>query len=146
MIFVTVGTTAFEGLTKAADGLELKDEIIIQKADGKYLPQNKEFFEYSEKFDQYVDRAEVIVTHGGAGTLFKLINAGKRVVGVANEERTDLHQWDILKKLSDEGHIIWCQDLNKLGSYIEKAKTEKFMEYQPPKSRIAKEIIEKYVK
>lgn len=142
MIFVTVGTTAFEGLAKAADALDLKEEIIIQIADGKYVPKNHKHFRYSENFNDYIDRAEVVVTHGGAGTLFQLINSGKRVVGIANNERNDLHQPDILKKLSDEGHIIWCRDLGQIERDIKRAKTKNFVPYKAPQSTIIDEIIE----
>lgn len=141
MIFVTVGTTPFEGLIKAADELELKDDVIIQKAEGKYVPKNKEFFEYTDKFSEYLEKAEVVVTHGGAGTIYQLLGMGKKIVGVSNEERNDHHQWDLLKKMSEEGHLIWCKDLKDLGKCIEESKIKNFKKYVRPENKIPDEIL-----
>lgn len=144
MILVTVGTTEFNGLVKAADELTLADDVVIQKSDGSYIPQQKEFFEYSEDFDDYVKKADVVVTHGGAGTIFKLLSLGKKIVGVANEERSDLHQWDLLKKLSDLEHLSWCKDVNDLESCIKQAKEKDFQKYTKPKNSIARDISHNY--
>lgn len=144
MIFVTVGTTAFEGLIQAADKLDKNSDVVIQKADGKYEPKNHEFFDYTDNFADYLDKADIVATHGGAGTLFDLIGRGKKVVGVANEERDDLHQWDLLKKLSEEAHIIWCKDLKNLAKCVEQAKTFAPKKYQKPECHIAEEIIKEF--
>lgn len=144
MIFVTVGTTPFEGLVKAADALDKKENVIIQKADGFYVPINHEFIEFTDQFASYLDRADIVVTHGGAGTLFDLVGRGMKVVGVANGERNDLHQEELLKVLEDAGHIIWCKDLNDLESCITAAKTFAPKKYQKPESKIAEDIIKTY--
>jgi len=140
MIFVTVGTTAFEGLIRAADELGVVEEVVVQKADGGYSPSNCEYFDYSDQFDQYIEAAEIVVTHGGAGTLLQLIGGGKRVVGVANDERDDLHQSDLLGKLSDDGYIIWCRDLARLAESIQEARGYRFAEYTKPQCDIAMQI------
>lgn len=144
MIFVTVGTTAFEGLIKAADKIDKKEDVIIQKADGVYEPQNHEFFEITHEFSKYVDRAELVITHGGAGILFELLDKGKRIIGVANEERDDQHQSDLLGELAAEGYIIWCRDLSKLSKEIAKARNFEFRKYKKPECHMAEEIIKKF--
>lgn len=144
MIFITVGTTAFEGLIEAADTLPKDLDVIIQKADGKYTPRNHEYMEYTDQFADYVQRADIVITHGGAGTLFDLMDKGKKIIGVANEERSDHHQADLLKELSDSGYILWCRDLNNLGGYIEQAKNFQPKKYQKPENNIAKDIIRQF--
>lgn len=140
MIFVTVGTTTFESLIKAVDKAKLKGKVIIQKAGGKYQPQNYEFFDYTDNFDDYIKKADIVITHGGAGTLFKLLALGKKIIGIANEERKDLHQWDILKKLSQEKYLIWCQELDQIPQAVEKARKQKLKKYTPPTCKIASHI------
>jgi len=144
MIFVTVGTTAFEGLIKAADKLDSKEKVIIQKADGAYEPKNHEFFALTHEFSSYVDRAELVITHGGAGILFELLDKGKKIIGVANEERDDLHQSDLLGELAAEGYIIWCRDLNDLAKEVARAQEFKFKRYIKPECHMAEEIIAKF--
>ncbi len=142
MIFVTVGTTSFNTLIKAIDETKINDKVIIQKSDGSYLPKNYEFFEYTNEIKKYYSEAEIIITHGGAGSIFKLVGMGKKVIGVANEERTDKHQSDILKKMADENYLIWCKDLTKINEAITKAKKTNFKKYTPPECNIAEYITE----
>ena len=141
MIFVTVGNTAFDSMIEAVDGLE--GEIIIQKADGKYIPKNHEYFEYGD-LEPYFKRSAVVVTHGGAGNIFRLLSKGKKVVAVANMDRTDKHQPDLLSKLESEKYLVWCKDLKKIREDITKATKSKFAKYKCPECTIAMEI-KKYV-
>ena len=141
MIFVTVGTTEFNTLIKKADALKNED-LVIQYADGEYQPKNYPAFNFSDEISHYYKNAEIIITHGGAGTIFKLLGLGKKIIGMANLERTDKHQTDLLKKLSDEGYLIWCQDPNRLKDCIKKAREIKLKKYSPPKSNIAAAIQE----
>lgn len=142
MIFVTVGTTAFNALIKAVDNTRINDQVIIQKSDGNYLPQNYKFFEFTDKINDYYEDADIIITHGGAGSIYKLLEMGKKIIGVANEERKDKHQFDILQKLSKDGYLVWCKDLNKLNQCIKKIKRLKLKKYTPPDCTIAENITE----
>jgi beta-1,4-N-acetylglucosaminyltransferase len=144
MIFVTVGTTAFEGLIEAADRLPKDLGVVIQKADGQYEPKNHPFFDYTDKFDEYVRKADLVVTHGGAGTLFDLMDKGKKIIGVANEERSDHHQSDLLQELSDSGYILWCRDLTDLARTVTEGLGFTPQNYVKPESNIAKDIVSRF--
>lgn len=145
MIFVTVGTTAFNTLVEAVDKSGINEKIIIQKSDGSYIPENYEYFEYTDKINEYYEKAELIITHGGAGTLFKLLKRGSRIIAVANEERTDKHQTDIIKKLDDENYLVWAKDLTKLTDYIKEIRVKKLNKYTQPEDNLAESIL-KYLK
>lgn len=140
MIFVTVGTTEFNGLAEAADNLDIKEEVIIQKANGKYIPKNHKSFKFSDSFDSYLEKADIVVTHGGAGTIFKLLDMNKKIIAIANEERDDLHQSDLIKKLSDEGYLLWCKKPSKLAKSIKEIREAEFVRYKKPKNDIIGEI------
>lgn len=140
MIFVTVGTTEFNGLARAADELKTEDKVIIQNADGNYEPKNHKFFKYSEKFDDYLKKADIVITHGGAGTLFKLLEMNKKVIAVPNEERDDLHQRDLVNKLASEGYILPCKDPLQLQKCIKKVNDFVPKKYEAPKNDIIGEI------
>lgn len=147
MIFVTVGTTAFDSLIEAADKLPRDLDVIIQKADGQYLPQNHkyhEYLEYNREYIDYVNKADAVITHGGAGTLFDLMDRGIKIIGVANDERSDHHQADLLQELSDSGYILWCQNLDDLEKHVEQLKTFQPKKYQKPENNIAQDIIRQF--
>jgi len=146
MIFVTVGTGKFEELVKKIDEISkgIKEKIIVQIGKGEYEPKNCEWFRFKPSLEAYYKKARIIVTHGGAGTIFQLLKMGKKLIGVANLDRTDVHQTEILRVLSEDNYLIWCKNLDNLKEDIEKARNFKFKKYVPPKNNI-KEIIENFI-
>ena len=147
MIFVTVGTTKFEALVKKIDEIatELNEKIIMQIGKGKYIPKNCEYFTFKKEISEYQQKADLIITHGGAGTLFELLTLkNKRIIGVNNTQLIDEHQSDLLKKLAAEKHIIWCSNLNTIKKDVLKSRTFKFKKYDSPECDIDKYILKTY--
>lgn len=143
MIFVTVGTGKFEKLVKAADklGKNIKEKIIIQKGSSMCDVKNVKCFDFTDEFDKYVEEADLIISHGGAGTIFDLLNKNKKIIALANLNRTDKHQKEILEALGKEDHLIHCKDFNLKGA-LTKAKKFKYKKYKKPFCEIDKKIIE----
>jgi len=140
MIFVTVGTTPFNSLIESIDKSGLQEDFVLQTAEAEYVPKNYKHITFTDEVDKYFSDAEIIITHGGAGTLFRLLALNKKIIAVANEERSDKHQSDIIKKLQAEGHLIWCSNPNDMGSCIESARAFKPKKYTPPVTTIAESI------
>lgn len=143
MIFVTVGTTCgFDELVRAVDRIasDIKDEIIIQIGAGRYRPKNCKHFDFTPDLQGYIKDADLIISHGGAGTSFEILTMGKRLISVENPNVNDSHQWDFISKLEEEGHVLWCKDIKQIGQMIKKARTMKFKRYTPPKCTIHEEI------
>jgi len=140
MIFTSVGNTAFDSLIEAVDRLTYND-IVIQKANGKYVPKRHKYFEYGD-LEPYFRKSEIVITHGGAGNIFKLLKLNKKIIAVANLERTDKHQTDLLSKLSSENNIYWCKNIAELPRDIEKVRKMRFKKHNKPECQIAKKIME----
>lgn len=144
-IFVTVGTGKFDQLVKAIDQFieqgKIKDNLTIQIGSGDYIPKFCNYFRFAPSLDQYYQKADLIIAHGGAGITYETLAKNKKLLSIANLDRTDVHQEEILKALSQNNYILWCKNLNTLPALIKKAKTLKFKKYTPPKCTIAKEII-----
>ena len=102
MIFVTVGTTDFDDLVRALDERagELDDELVIQYGHGKYVPRNCEAFRFASSLDPYYEKADIVVSHGGLCTVMEACRKGLKLVGMANPDRFDDHQADILAYMS----------------------------------------------
>lgn len=115
-ILVTVGTTPFDSLIRAADEHISNEEnaVICQIASGRYTPRNHSFFTHSETFQEFVAQADLVITHGGAATIFELLEQGKKIVVVPNLVRIDKHQLELARYIEANNYGVVCDDLNKL--------------------------------
>lgn len=135
MILITLGTQdkSFERLLKAVDEQieqgNIQDKVIVQAGYTSYTSKNMEVFDYidREQFAELLKQANLIITHGGAGTIMTALKAGKKVIGAARlakygEHHND-HQTQILESFDEQGCLIYCEDLNELGKAIQKSET-----------------------
>jgi len=141
-LFVTVGTGKFDELVKSIDEAAplLNCKVIIQIGNGEYIPKNCKYFRLAPNLDKYYKKADLIVSHGGAGTIYELLAKGKKVVALANLNRTDVHQYEILKVLSEENYLIWCPSPERIKECVEVASRFKFVRYKKPNCTIADRI------
>ena len=143
MIFVTVGSTDFDTLVRQMDAIatQLGEEITMQIGSGQYEPLNATtFFRYAPTLDPYMEEADLVVSHGGLGTVMEALRMGKRLVAVSNPDRYDSHQDDLLSHLSDAGHLIWCRDLATLEQDLRRVRSAHFEPYAEVECRIHVEI------
>lgn len=144
MIFVTVGTGRFDNLVEEADNIskKIKEEIIIQIGNGQYIPKNCKYFRFKNDLGKEYKNARIIIAHGGAGTTYELLVRGKKIISVANLDRTDTHQEEILRALSEDHYLIWCKDMKDIFRCILLAKNFNFKKYKKPECKIAEKINE----
>ena len=138
-ILVTVGSTDFDGLVRAMDDLapELRDEVVMQIGAGAYEPCHASaWFRYAPSLEGYYDRADVVVSHGGLGTVMEALRKGKKLVAASNPDRYDTHQDDILGTLAEAGYLIWCRDLGRLRQDLESVRVAALQPYSEPECRI----------
>jgi len=123
-LLVTVGTTSFDDLARAAD--ELVPQLspadgLIQTGEGDYVPRNLPHERFVPGLRDLYDKSSVVIAHGGAATTFEVLRAGVPLVSVANGDRYDDHQADLLSELDAAGHLVWCEDLRNLSDAVERA-------------------------
>lgn len=146
MIFVTIGSTDFDPLIIKMDQLAptLGDEVVMQVGNGQYTPKNGRFFRFAESLDEYYHQADVIVAHGGLGTIMEALELHKALVCVVNPTTYDRHQEHLLQVFAQQGYLVWCRDMDQLPQAVEQARTSHFTHYQSPPCRIA-EVINDYL-
>jgi UDP-N-acetylglucosamine transferase subunit ALG13 len=156
MIFVTVGTQVepFKRLLKAVDEeIEkgtIKDTVIVQAGCTKYKSDNMIIHDYlpMEVFDEYMDQADLIICHGGVGSILGGLNRKKKVIAVARlkkyKEHVNDHQTQIIDNFIKQGYIIGIKDMSELGDAIKKSKTFKPKEYKSNRDNMIK-LIEKLI-
>ena len=135
MIFVTLGTSdyPFTRLLKQIDDLienNIIKNIIVQCGNEDYQPKNFAIIKNLDKkeFNEYLKKAEVVITHGGVGTIIDCIKMGKKVIAFPRKaeygEAKNNHQEQIINNLKNTGSIL-TGEINDLAKLLEKIKTLK---------------------
>jgi beta-1,4-N-acetylglucosaminyltransferase len=114
-IFVTIGHTRFDSLFKKIDTYQRDDwNFVFQMYDGEYMPKSGVSIRYTDNIDEYYDNADVVITHAGAGTVYHLLEIGKPIIVVANSDRIDTHQEDLIRYVEDNHFAQACRNLDHL--------------------------------
>jgi beta-1,4-N-acetylglucosaminyltransferase len=141
-LFITVGYTRFDALFKEVDRISTTTNWLIshQIADGDYLPVNGQYFRYSESIEQHYLDADIIITHAGAGTVFKLLELNKKIIVVENTERIDHHQQELVQYVISNGYALACRNLNELAALLDGVNNFVPNKYKPTSFFKAKEM------
>ena len=142
MILVTLGTQDknFVRLLEKIDQLInnglIKDKVIVQAGFTKYNSENMEIFDLipQDEFNDLMDKADIIITHGGVGNIISALEKNKKVIAVPRlakyGEHINDHQTQIIAKFNALGYIIGLQDVDELDDavkQIKKFKPKKFV-------------------
>jgi len=156
-IFVSLGThpqqfnRLLEAIDKTIERGRIKGVVFAQTGNSDYSPKHfsSEKFLSPQKFSEEFRKANVIISHGGAGTVIHALQFRKPLIIVprlkAFGEHTDDHQLDLARALDEQGKAIAVFDLAELPNAIERAKSfsaEKKSEREQLVSRIKKFIEE----
>lgn len=133
MILVTLGTQQqqFIRLLDYIENSKIKDEIIVQAGHTKYNSKKMKIFDFIDydKMNEYVDNADLIITHGGTGSITGPLKKGKVVIACARKrkyrEHVDDHQEQIVDIFFEEGYILKLDENIKLSDLIKRSKTFK---------------------
>ena len=141
MILVTVGTQkqSFDRLFDLIrNSKELKkEELIVQRGYTKCNNSKRiKAFDFIplDQMEDYISKADLVISHGGVGTIFSAIKKGKKVIAVPRlakyGEHINDHQIEICEALEKEGYILYYKDeIDDFDELIKKAKTSNFEKY-----------------
>ena len=137
MIFITLGSQKFQfnRLLKAVDDLKLNEEIFAQIGYSDYQPIHyayKKFLDRNE-FAEIMDNADIIITHGGTGTIIRAVKMGKKVIAVPRlakyGEHVDDHQLQLIEQFKEQNLICGLQDCSQLAEGLQYVKQHDFNTY-----------------
>lgn len=132
MILVTLGTQdkPFTRLLDEVDKLIKKgvitDEVIVQAGMTKYKSDNMKIFDLipRDEFEELINKCDLLITHGGAGSILTGVKKGKTVIAVPRlvkyKEHQSNHQIEIVNNFNKAGYIIGIDDVSKLEVAIKK--------------------------
>ena len=137
MILVMLGTqnNSFHRLLEEVDK-NIKDgiiteKVIVQAGYTKYESDNMEIVDFisREKIEKLQQEANLIITHGGVGSIIQSIEKGKKVIAVARlheyGEHVNNHQKEIVELFNKKDYIIGIDNVEHLKQALEKS--EKFI-------------------
>jgi len=102
MIVVTVGTNPFPRLVSAMDKYagKLGEVVLMQISRAQFEPQHGQVCDFLPDIQEYFERASVVVTHAGIGTVAEILRVGTPFVMVPRRahlgEHFDDHQWQFV--------------------------------------------------
>lgn len=142
MILVLLGTQdkPFVRLLNAVEKQiklgNITDEVIVQAGHTKFESENMTIYDLipNELFEDFVNKADIIITHGGVGSIVCGLKRNKIVIAAARlkkyGEHVNDHQLQIIDTFSKAGYIIKLNDLDKLDIVLKQAASFKAIPYQ----------------
>ena len=156
MILVVLGTQdkQFDRLLKDVDKLiddkVINDKVVVQAGQTKYESKNMEIFDLipAPEFEELLDKADLVITHGGAGTILSAIKKGKRIIAAPRlskymEHHND-HQKQIIGEFKKQGYLLEYNDGDDLGKLIKESKKFKPKEFKSNTKNMIKNL-NKYI-
>jgi UDP-N-acetylglucosamine transferase subunit ALG13 len=157
LIFITVGSQKFQfnRLLQEVDNLieqgDLKsNEVFAQIGYSTYKPRKYlyEKFLDKSKFINCINNSEIIISHGGTGSIVNSLKHGKKVIGVPRRseygEHVDNHQYEIVTQFVNLNMILGIEDVKDLKVGLKKVKYTQFQKYYSNTNKILK-ILEDYL-
>lgn len=156
MIFVTTGSTPqssyYRPLIGTIEALiidkTITEPVCVQAGNAYYAtPVFREIFDYTPDLNAYIRQADIVITADGAGTIFDLLYLGKKVIVVDNKlaSRYGAPADDFIGGFEQAKQLMWCKNLDEIGSAIQLAKEIEFKPYMGPRNDIAKTIQHSYL-
>jgi UDP-N-acetylglucosamine transferase subunit ALG13 len=133
LIFVITGMHehSFDRLVQAVDEYVrdgVFDDVYIQTGYSNYEPRHCPWSKAIdfEEFESIMERADIIITHGGAGSIAGALERNKPTIAVPRLKRygehNNDHQLELVSVLEKAGRILVVQDMGELPSSVVKAK------------------------
>ncbi|KAI6045659.1 glycosyl transferase [Pisolithus marmoratus] len=137
LVFVTVGSTRFDALVQAAiseqvlHALHAKGyrQIVIQRGNSDFGINGQDLMVFEKngmevetwKFKPTIlpdiQRADLIVSHAGSGTILDVLRQGKPMIVAPNPTLLDDHQGELSSKLDALGYLT-ATTVNNLAATI----------------------------
>ena len=138
MILVTLGTQdqKFYRLLDAIEKSNIKDKIIVQAGgSADYKSDKMEIFKFidMDKMKQLIKEADIVITHGGTGSIITPLEMGKKVIACPRlskyKEHINDHQKEVTSVLKEEGCILEFNDGDNLDDLLNEIKSFKPKKY-----------------
>ncbi len=156
MILILLGTqnNSFHRLIEEIEKLIqkgiIKEKVIVQAGYTKVNCKEIETLELvsKEELEELQNKANIIITHGGVGSIMQCITKGKKVIAVSRlkkyKEHVNDHQKEIVEAFNEKGYIIGITEVEELEQALKKVEIFEPKQYIRNNKKILK-IIEDFI-
>lgn len=156
MILVLLGTqnNSFHRLLEEIERLiqnqVIREKVIVQAGYTKYTSENMKILDFvsKEELEELQRKADLIITHGGVGSILLSITKDKKVIAIPRlheyGEHVNDHQKEIVELFHKKGYIIGIQSVEELEKAIEQIEEFKPNKYRQNNDKMLK-IIEDFI-
>jgi len=132
MILVLLGTQnnsfhrLLEEVQRNIDNGNIKEEVVAQKGYTKFESKNMILYDELplDEIKKLTENADLIITHGGVGSIINSLEKNKKVIAVPRlkrySEHVNDHQIEIIKSFHDSGYIIGLNGVEELEKALKK--------------------------
>lgn len=162
MILVTLGTQdkkfyrLLDAIQKEIDSGLIKDTVVVQAGYSKnYKSEDMQIFDLIpiDDFDKLVKKCDILITHGGVGSIITGLRYGKKIIAVPRlkkyKEHTNDHQVQIIDNFVNDGYILKMEEKDNLSDVLNKLRKFNPKKYENNNNNFVKLVdkeIEKYIK
>ena len=161
MILVLLGTQnnsfhrLLEEVEKNIENENINEEVIVQAGYTKFEPYTKKqpikvFSTISrEELDSLIAKANLVISHGGVGSMITANQKGKKVIAVPRykkyHEHVNEHQVDTIEIFAKRGYVMPLKDVEELGKALNEINDFNPKKYEKDENSNIIGIIEKFI-
>lgn len=147
-IFVTLGTQKqpFTRILTYLENMNMKAKIVVQNGNTSFESKKMKFLHFitREEMQKEIKKSDLIVTHGGGGSIFEALELSKKVICVPRrkkyKEHINDHQLEIVEYLAKKKYIILCETEQELEEAIHNIDKISLKKYEPHPDQFVKKI------
>ena len=102
-------------------------------------------YQYKPCLQRDIAGADLVISHAGAGTCIEVLEAGKPLIVIVNDDLMDNHQLELAEKLSEEKYLVFGT-VNTLRQTIESFNTTELVSYPMPDPSLFSSFVDKAMK
>lgn len=161
MILVTLGTQdkkfyrLLDAIQNQINNHNITDKVVVQAGcSSDFKSDDMEIFDLipMNEFDSLVKKCDLLITHGGVGSIITGLKNNKKVIALARlkqfGEHTNDHQIQIVNNFAEEGYILKIEkkeDLETVLNAIDNFKPKKYKSNQKNFIKIVENEIDSYL-
>ncbi|XP_069687967.1 UDP-N-acetylglucosamine transferase subunit ALG13 [Periplaneta americana] len=126
-VFATVGTTKFDLFISTLSCQNILhtlsekgyNKLTMQIGHGTEVPctglihgVDVDYFRFKDSIADDIQKADLIISHAGAGSCLEALGAGKPLLVVINEDLMDNHQIELAQQLHSDGYLLYTNCAN----------------------------------
>ena len=157
MILVTLGTQdksfkrLLEAIQKQIDNGNIKDKVVVQAGCTEFESKDMEIFDLidRDKFSKLISECDLLITHGGVGSILMAIKKNKKVIAVPRykmyHEHVNDHQVKTIEIFGKRSYVMPTKNVQDIEQALKDVKDFMPVIYEKDERSKVIQIIEDFI-